>query len=89
MKVSEVVTGSTYLVKCTDVEHRKDLIGQQVTITGRKRRGKGRATIGHNGILNINGGWIVFKTSIGRNVSACELSPLPVVNPSHSHSVHQ
>lgn len=76
MKVSEIITGKDYKFAYTEVVHRKDMINTIVTISGRKRKGKGRPVY-HQGIrVGETGGYIVFKTTIGRNVSASELKEI-------------
>lgn len=74
MKTSEITIGKTYLFFKTEIEHRKDLIGQNITVVGKKIKGKG--VVKNTYTSHIHGGHVVYKTNLGRNVSACELKEL-------------
>jgi hypothetical protein len=69
MKQSEVIIGNSYLFKGTDTLHKKDMIGQVVTVIGKKS-----AKTVYKNYLNPKAKTpIRFKLSNGRCANAGEL----------------
>ncbi len=76
MKQTDIKVGNSYLFKDTTIEHRKDLVGTVVIITGKKKRGKGKLYAHACGLPCITGGYVVYKIENGRTVNASELQEI-------------
>lgn len=79
MKQSEIIVGKTYFFHNTDVEHRKSMVGTNVTVVG-KKKGKLRPS-SHGGVITGYGNSpIKFKLSNGKYCTAGNLRPLKIRN---------
>ena len=70
MKQTEIETGKSYLFANTDVEHRKNMIGQIVKVVGRRQRSRRYVNY-----LNTNAKPpMVFLLSNGQKANAANLT---------------
>lgn len=74
MKQADVKTGESYLFRCTDTGHRKNMIGTVVKVIGRKRKGKKQ--LFNHGMGGIGRPPIRFKLSNGQYANAGELAEI-------------
>lgn len=75
MKQSEIKTGETYLFATTEHEHKKDMIGQHVTVEAVR---KGKKRINKHG-LSLGIAPPKYKLSNGRYAKAAEMKALVCV----------